>query len=73
MIVIFCKGCGAPFYAVSTITDDDVLEIVGYAAQGHLVTRTNRATVQGCRCGGGEGKSLQPGQGPMQLNGEKVA
>ena len=57
MIVVFCRGCGAPFYAVSRITDDDVLEIAGYAAQGHLVAKTNKATVQGCTC---PGKSKPP-------------
>jgi len=50
MIAIFCKGCGALFYAVSRITEDDVLEIAAYAAQGHLVAKTNEATTSKCQC-----------------------
>ena len=56
MIVIYCKGCGALFYAVNQITSDDVLEIVNYARQGHHVAKTNSATTQLCTCGAEKGK-----------------
>jgi len=52
MIAIYCKDCGALFYAVSRITADDVLEIVKYAHQGHHVKKVTAATVGPCKCRG---------------------
>lgn len=54
-IVIYCKDCGAMFYANSRILPEDVLEIAEYAKAGHQVAMVDSVNVRlalaSCRCG----------------------
>lgn len=53
-IVIYCRDCGALFYAASRPEPADILEIVDYAKQGHQVAKVDAAVVRAefctCRC-----------------------
>ena len=52
MIIIHCKDCGALFYAVTNVTDGDVVEIMSHAKSGHEVQRIpdSGVTVEACIC-----------------------
>ncbi|RPJ40096.1 MAG: hypothetical protein EHM35_00380 [Planctomycetaceae bacterium] len=48
VVAIYCKDCGALFYANSRILPEDVLDIAKYAREGHRVALVTNATIREC-------------------------
>lgn len=45
-IVVYCKDCGAMFYANARPTVDDVIDIIGYYKEGHRIIVVDAAIVR---------------------------
>ena len=48
VLAIYCKNCGALFYANAQLLPSDLADIVGYIRAGHRVCLVDHATVRNC-------------------------